>query len=192
MSASSRSGSRRFRPRARDLVSSAMNVENSKEADPVRAEAVAGPAKVAQMDVALILSCIRVGRAKRRLVTGYWQHRSVALCRVSESHSAVKSYVVSWLSAVPALRFRHGGIGVNQTCAGKFIHHTLGGRESCLSRGPAARTRRIGHTLRRQAYWGRRNRARPAAYRLATSLWIRGRCAPARSATGESDFGEAS
>jgi hypothetical protein len=43
-----------------------MNVENSKEADPVRAEAAAGPAKVAQMDVALILSCIRAGRAKRR------------------------------------------------------------------------------------------------------------------------------
>jgi len=44
-----------------------MNVENSKEADPVRAEAVAGPAKVAQMDVALILSCIRARRAKRRM-----------------------------------------------------------------------------------------------------------------------------
>jgi hypothetical protein len=47
-----------------------MNVEKSKEADPVRAEAVAGPAKVAQMDVALILSCIRAGRAKRR--TSLW------------------------------------------------------------------------------------------------------------------------
>jgi hypothetical protein len=36
-----------------------MNVENSKEADPLRAVAV---------DVALILSCIRASQAKRRTV----------------------------------------------------------------------------------------------------------------------------
>src|ERR1700719_40524 len=67
MRASSSSGSRRFSPKARDLVSSAMNVENSREADPVRAEALAGPLRAALIDVALILSCIRAKRSKRRM-----------------------------------------------------------------------------------------------------------------------------
>src|SRR6266478_8015899 len=44
-----------------------MNVENSKEADPVRAAAAVGPARAAQIDVALILSCIRASRSKRRM-----------------------------------------------------------------------------------------------------------------------------
>src|ERR1700676_2389154 len=44
-----------------------MNVENSREADPVRAEALAGPLRAACIDVALILSCIRARRAKRRM-----------------------------------------------------------------------------------------------------------------------------
>src|ERR1700675_3909072 len=67
MRASSSSGSRRFRPRARDLVSSAMNVENSREADPVRAEAATGRVRAVHINVALILSCIRARRAKRRM-----------------------------------------------------------------------------------------------------------------------------
>jgi hypothetical protein len=44
-----------------------MNVENSKEADPLRAAAVVGPARAADINVALILSCIRSRRAKRRI-----------------------------------------------------------------------------------------------------------------------------
>jgi len=44
-----------------------MNVENSREADPVRAAAVVGPLRAAHIDVALILSCIRPRRAKRRI-----------------------------------------------------------------------------------------------------------------------------
>src|ERR1700730_16698421 len=44
-----------------------MNVENSREADPVRAEALAGPLRAAHIDVALILICIRVRRSKRRM-----------------------------------------------------------------------------------------------------------------------------
>jgi hypothetical protein len=44
-----------------------MNVENSKEADPLRAAAVVGPARAADINVALILSCIRARRAKRRM-----------------------------------------------------------------------------------------------------------------------------
>jgi tartrate dehydratase alpha subunit/fumarate hydratase class I-like protein len=44
-----------------------MNVENSREADPVRAVAAVGPVRAARIDVALILSCIRSRRAKRRI-----------------------------------------------------------------------------------------------------------------------------
>jgi hypothetical protein len=46
-----------------------MNVENSKEADPVRAAAVIGPARAAEIDVALILSSIRARGAKRRMAS---------------------------------------------------------------------------------------------------------------------------